>query len=54
MKIFLSFLFVLLAISPSFHIQTIVEKKEVPYGLFLLIIVTILWMLFLYNKEHRD
>lgn len=54
MKIILSFLFILIAISPSFHIQTIDEQKDMPYELLFLIIITIIWMLFLYYKEHHD
>lgn len=54
MKIILSFLFIFLAMSPSFHIQTINEKKDIPYELLFLMIVTIIWMLFLYYKEHHD
>lgn len=54
MKIILSFLFILIAISPSFHIKTIDEQKDMPYELLFLIIITIIWMLFLYYKEHHD
>lgn len=54
MKIILSFLFIFLAISPSFHIQNVVEKKDIPYGLLVLMLVTTIWILFLYYKEHHD
>lgn len=57
MKKILSFLLALItifiSISPCFSIQEVHEKKDTPYGLFILIFMTIIWMIYLYNKEHH-
>lgn len=50
----LSLFIILISISPCFSLQEIHEKKDIPYGLLILMLVTVIWMMYLYYKEHHE